>query len=170
LVAAGALAGDDPVIGEVRAVMGALTGQPSPNLPQPWASLVSGRSRQGGPSGIVALGAVTPPVDDTNICVEALSSSGDSFEVQVTVSPDNHARGPFRASITTPRITWWAEDDRRNSYLGSIGNWAGGGDVGQGSVVYWPALDPKSKELRIMPTGSTHRAVITVPLPHWKSR
>ncbi|MGH9918955.1 MAG: hypothetical protein ACRD6W_08830, partial [Nitrososphaerales archaeon] len=170
LVAAGALAPDDPAIDEVKAVMAAFTGQVSANLPQPWASLLSGRGSRGGPSGMVALGAVTPPIDGTTICVEALVSSPESFEVHVVVSPDvQMGFGPMDTAITAPRITWWAEDDRQNHYLGGMGSWGGGEDHGQGSILFWPALDPKAKELRLLPTGPSHRAVISVLLPEWKA-
>jgi hypothetical protein len=73
------------------------------------------------------------------------------------------------ASVTGSGIEWWAEDDLENSYLGAIGKWGGGADIAEGTVIYWPALDPQATRLRIMPTGSHERAVITVDLPRWVS-
>jgi len=167
LVAAGAIASDNHVINEVRDVFAAFTGQrPHGAIPKPWASLVAGLARQGGTSGIIGLGAVTPPFDDTVVSLEALTVTNGNFELHLTVSPNSAApMGPMSPSVLGPGIEWWAEDDRENSYLGAIGNWGGGADIGEGSVFYWPALDPQATRLRLMLTGSHERAVITVDLP-----
>ncbi len=167
LVAAGAIAPDSDVIYEVRDVLAAFSGQqPQGVIPEPWASLLAGIARQGQHSGIVGLGAVTPPFDDTVVSVEALTLANGSFELHLAISPDSAARmEPMSSPIRGTGIEWWAEDDQGNSYLGAIGSWGGGGDIGEGTITYWPALDPRASLLRIMPTGSKERAVITVELP-----
>jgi hypothetical protein len=169
LVAAGALTYDDPAIGEIRDVLAAFSGQqPLGVVPHPWAELLAGLGRQGGPSGIVGLGVVTPPFDDTVVSLETLMVTDGNFEVHLAMSPNSAAvRGPMSISITGPAIEWWADDDVGNCYLGAIGNWGGGGDIGEGTVTYWPALDPRASRLRILPTGSHKRAAITVDLPRW---
>ncbi|MFZ0667587.1 MAG: hypothetical protein WAM97_17695 [Acidimicrobiales bacterium] len=170
LTAAGALAADAKVIEDARRVMAAWAGQTSPGLPEPWASLIANRGRLRGPSGVVALGAVTPPVDGTVIAVDALVSSRETFDLRVSASPDLLQGGTARFVLDGSAIMWWAEDDRRNHYLGTIGDWGSDGSVGTGTVVYTPPLDPAATELRILPTGSTERAVITVALPDWGLR
>jgi len=200
LVAAGALSADNNAIQAVRAVLAANSGQgvgfsgpisgvgpPSapgasqtnPKLPKPWASLLaaranllsgSGGATGSGPCGNVGLGVLTPPVDGVTIGLGALSSSSDSFDLLVVVSPDFSVHGGhFGASapVGSPTIAWWAEDDRGNHYVGSVGRWAGNGDLGQGTVTFLPALDPASKELRILPSCTTERAVVTLKLPDW---
>jgi hypothetical protein len=83
-----------------------------------------------------------------------------NFELHLAVSPNSAApMGPMSASVTGSGIEWWAEDDLENSYLGAIGKWGGGADIAEGTVIYWPALDPQATRLRIMPTGSHERAV-----------
>jgi hypothetical protein len=169
-VAAGALVAGSKAIEDVHKVMKAWKGQPSPDVPEPWGSLIANRGRQGGPSGVVGVGTVTPPIDGTVICVDALLSSPEIFELHVSGSPDMQFHGGIRPAADSSSITWWAEDDRRNHYLGSIGSWTHDGSVGTGTIVYTPALDPAATELRILPTGSSERAVITVKLPDWNRR
>ncbi len=172
LVAVGALDRDNPVIDEVLSVLAAFSGQqPSAIVPEPWAALLAGVARQGGRSGIIALGVVTPPFDDMVASLEALMVADGNFEVHVVVSPDSAGpRGAMPYSVTGPRVEWWAADDMGNSYLGAIGSWGGGGDIGEGAVTYWPALDPRATQLRITPTGSHERAVITVEIPEFEER
>ncbi len=172
LVAAGAIAPDSRVIDEVRDVLAAFSGQqPQGVVPEPWASLLAGVARQGGHSGIIGLGAVTPPFDETILSLEALTLTDGNFEIHLAMSPDSAARmGPISSSVRQTSTEWWAEDDLGNSYLGAIGSWGGGGDIGEGTVTYWPALDPRASVLRIMPTGSHERAVITVELPQPEER
>ena len=172
LISAGAIAPDNHVIDEVRDVFAAFTGrQPQGVIPKPWASLLAGVARQGGPSGIIGLGAVTPPFDDTVVSLEALTMTDGNFELHLAVSPNSAgSMGPMSSSVIGPGVEWWAEDDLENSYLGAIGNWGGGADVAEGTISYWPALDPRATRLRIMPTGFHERAVITVDLPRWEER
>jgi hypothetical protein len=169
LVAAGALVYDDPAIGEIRDVLAAFSGQqPMGVVPHPWAELLAGLARQGGPSGIIGLGVVTPPFDDTVVSLEALMVTDGNFELHLAMSPNSAAvRGAMSISVTGPAIEWWADDDVGNCYLGAIGNWGGGDDIGEGTVTYWPALDPRATRLRLLPTGSHERAVIAVDLPRW---
>ncbi len=172
LIAAKALVQDDPVIEEVRDVLAAFTGQqPQGVIREPWAGLLAGAGRQSGASGIIPLGAVTPPFDDTVISLEALMAINGEFELHLAMSPNStEPRGPMSPSVTGPGIEWWAEDDIGNSYLGALGNWGWVDGIGEGTVTYWPALDPSANQVRIMPTGSRERAVITIDLPRWEER
>jgi hypothetical protein len=172
LIAAGALVPDNPAIDEIRDVLAAFTGQqPQGVIPQPWAGLLAGLGRQGGPSGIVALGVVTPVFDDVIISFEALIVMDGNFELHLSMSPDLVAtRAPMSSWITGPAIEWWAQDNLDNWHLGAVGNWGSGPDIGEGTVTYWPALDPLATQLRIMPTGLHERAVITIDLPSWEER
>jgi hypothetical protein len=169
-IAAGALAADAKVIRDVHQVMAAMWGgQTNSSLPEPWASWSTNRGRQGGPSGIIGLGTVTPPIDGTTIALDVLASSSESFELHFSISPaiqPHPGDHPFVTSNTA--ITWWAQDDRRNHYFGRIDAWSSDGSIGSGTVVFTPAVDPDATELRIIPTGFTERAVIPVALPDWK--
>jgi hypothetical protein len=172
LVAAGALPPDDPVIGDIEAVLEALgpmqTLRTGRRPPEPWPSLFARRGREDGPTGTVVIGAITPDFGGISAAALSLESSEDGFEVRVELAPDVHMGGPFTSSIDGPPLAWWAADDCGNHYLGAIGAWSGGGDRGSGDVAFWPALDPNAKQLDIMPTTETMRAVIRVPLP-WAS-
>jgi hypothetical protein len=172
LIAAGALAPNNPAIDEIRDVLAAFTGQqPQGVIPQPWAALLAGLGRQGGPTGVVALGVVTPVFNDTVVSLEALMVTDGNFELHVAMSPDSMAaRGPMSFSVKGSSFEWWAQDNLDNWYLGAVGNWGSGPDIGEGTVTYWPALDPLATQVRIMPTGSQERAVITVDLPRWEER
>jgi hypothetical protein len=178
LVAAGALKPESPAIEKVLAVAHALqqgVGAAYGHLPQPWASLIARLGTSDDRRRSVPVGVVTLPVDGVVISVEGVvlsdPSSGEQsgpargFEVYVTTSP-GVGFGPHLAIIDRPRIGWWAHDDRNNYYLGSQGTWGFSHDGGQshGTVNYQPALDPRATELRLMPTGLTQQAIITLPV------
>jgi len=171
MVDAGALDPEAPELDRLRAVERAMAGEGEWDaLPEPWASLMTGRSRHDGPSGIVPFGIVTS-VDGTHISIEALRFHEGTMETHVVVSPDiTHLWGPFSMQVRQSPIRWWAEDDRGNAYLGGPGSWGGGGTRGEGTIRYWPSLYPDATMLHLMPTGNRERAVITVELPTWSER
>jgi hypothetical protein len=169
LVAAGAIAANDPTIDDVRTVLSAFSGQALPaTIGEPWRSLLAVPHPAGGPSGIIPLGVVTPTFDDMTVSFEAMVLDDGVFEVHVETSPAiAQPLGPMPLSLVTP-ISWWAEDDLGNHYLGAITNWGGGADTSFGTVTYWPALKQGATEIRLAPTGSNERAVIVVPLSRLK--
>ena len=134
-------------------------------LPEPWRSLLAGRGRADGPVGAVAIGAATPSFGDgLSVLVLVLQSEPAGFQVEVETSAElGHM--PF-ASVVDERaeLTWWAADDRGGHYLGEISNWSSNQDGYEGTIDFWPALDPRAAVLELMPTAVTERAVITVPL------
>jgi hypothetical protein len=171
LIAAGALAPDDPIIGSVNAIASAIA-QPatasSATLPGPWASLFARLGRQDGPSGAVAVGVVTPPFDGVVVGVDALLATSIGFDTFVATSPGTlFGPMPFDLSVKDPRVTWWAEDDHGNHYLGASGGWGGGPSLTEGTINFTPALDRRATELCLQPTLTAERAVITVRLPDW---
>ena len=170
LIAAGALETDDPAIGEVRKVMGALfrgSGTvPATNaaLPQPWRSVLARRGRASGPEGLAVAGATTPPLDGFTLAILAVRSTDERFYADVETVPGlPHSHWPFGA-VDRPLLAWWATDDRGQHYLGAQGEWQFSEDRSGGQIEFWPALDPAAKVLDIMPTTMTARAVIRVPL------
>jgi len=177
LVAAGALELDDPVIEHVRAVAEALPHHPrmpmgggapggAPGtLLEPWRSLVARAGRSDGPELSLAVTAVTPAFDGHRAVITGLRSGADGFTVDAEVSPGTFGYGPFAAELGATSLVWWAADDRGGHYLAQSGAWSSGPDSGQGELLFYPALDPRAKVLRIMPTATTKRAVITIPLP-----
>lgn len=176
LVAAGALAQDDPRLAELRSVhtqlprhpRGRRAGGGSSRLPEPWRSLGARLGREDGPTGTVALGAVTPEFDAYVVAVASLESSPHSFTLEVEAA-GALAHGPFAPALAGGRLAWWASDDRGNHYLGQMGGWSGADDSMSGTIEFEAPLDPKAMRLEIMPTGDTARAVISVELP-WSPR
>jgi hypothetical protein len=172
LIAAGALRTDSPAINEVRAVAMAFTGHPvtTTELPVPWASLLSRWSREDGSTGAVGLSLAVPRIGDASICMEGLVSGASEFRVYLTVSPAWQLTGaPFIGLEAVAPLSWWAEDDVGNYYLGTVsdGRHAAHGDRADGSIRFWPGLDPRASELRILTATKTHRAVCPVTLPRW---
>jgi hypothetical protein len=166
LLDAGAIATDNPVLDEVRAVLAAFSGQPAAaTLREPWKSLLAAPRRAGSQSAVVALGVVTPPIGGLVIAFDALVVTDGVFEVHVGTSPNVSQWNPMDPSLATATISWWAEDNLDNHYLGAVTRWGGGSDIGTGNVVYWPSLDPEATELRLTPTGARQRAVISVAIP-----
>jgi hypothetical protein len=171
LIAAGAVHDSDPVLTETRAIAAAFGGQGNAGaaLPRPWASLLARMGAGSGASGTIPIGVVTPPVDGVAISILGLRTTEQGFELLVATSPGIHV-GHFR-QVDSTRIAWWAEDNRGNSYLGASGSWGGGPDHSEGTIDYWPALDTRATELRLMPTGLTERAIVALtPLPWAKRR
>ena len=123
-----------------------------------------------GPTGAAAISIVTDPVDGTSICAEGLVSSPDSFQVSVATSPGEPiASHPFRTGVKEVALAWSAEDDRGNHHVGGMNGWGGGPDLSEGTIEFWPPIHPQARELKLMATGATERAVITVHLPEWNA-
>ena len=176
MVAAGALAADDPELDAIRSVGGGLPRHPrmggrgrgagtsSTGLPEPWKSALGGRSRSNGPTAILALDVVTPLFEGFSVAISSLRSGADHLDIEVEVSPGpGHPR--WATTLDAPRLGWWAQDDRGGHFLGSWGNWSGSQDRSSGTINFNGALHPKAKEVRIVPTALRTRAVITIPLP-----
>jgi hypothetical protein len=173
LIAAGALPSDDPVLAQIRAAQSAMPHHPgmrsgghsgTRSLPEPWRSLFGRQGREDGPEGTLAVSAVTPEFDGFGVAVSCLDSRADGFGLEVEVTPGFVGHGAFREEPGSSRLAWWAADERGNHHLGQIGSWSGGDGYGTGELNFWPPLRPKARQLLIMPTGETSRAVITVPL------
>ncbi len=166
LVAIGALDEDDPVLVEVRRIAGAVAGAaPVPGLPEPWASLLGRYSKADGRTGSLAIGAVIDDLDGFSIRLDMLTSEQTSFSISLAMSPGTPLLRHFPGAILEPSpITWWAEDDRMNAYVAFSDRGGGGGNVAEGQVTSLAALDPKATLLRLLPTASSCRAVVTIPL------
>ncbi len=170
LVTAGALAGDDPAIAEVRAVANGLfhgagtTARSRAALPEPWRSMLGRRGQGGGPEGLVVAGVTTPPFDGVTLAVLAVRSTDEGFSADVEVVPALPHEHWSRDEVDVPLLAWWAADDRGHHYLGHQGDWHSGLHRSGGQIDFWPALDPAAQVLDIMPTTVAARAVIRVPL------
>ena len=172
LVAAGALASDDPGLAEVRAVAAQLSrgtggtraaGRHGP-LPEPWRSLLARRGRGGGPRGLAVAGVTTPEFDGITVAVLAVQSEDEGFSADVELVPGvPHWRWDL-APVDQPLLAWWAADDRGHHYLGQSGSWHSSEEHSGGQVHFWPALDPAARVVDIMPTTMAARAVIRLPL------
>ena len=166
LVATGALRRDDAIVGEVQRVATAFTsGRTTPNLPPLWAALLRRMSKSDGPAGTLTIGSVVESLEKCSIRFDSLTSEEDSFSVAVAVSPGwpllMHFPG-FR--LDRSPINWWAEDDRNNTYVFVAGNNGGSDGIAEGTIHSMAPLDPKAKVLRLLPTGTSERAVVTIPL------
>lgn len=171
LVAAGALAADDPAIAAARAVLrqhthgGGPGGSRRARLAEPWRSLLAGGGRGAGPDGRVMVGAATPRFDGVTVAVLAVRSTADELTADVEIAPGQpHWHGGL-SRVDEPMLIWWAADDRGGYYLGQPGGWHSAPERAGGQVEFWPVLDPAATRLDIMPTTLTQRAVIRVPLP-----
>lgn len=175
LIAAEALPDDDPDIGNARAILamlrprGAATPDKPDGLAQPWRSLLARWDQARGPVGTVTVGAITPPFDGVTAAVVALKSEDEHFGIKVELAPCVHNGLPWRDLPDQQYLTWWAADDRDNYYLGEPGSWFPDDDRCGGAIGFWPALDPQAARIDLMPTATSARAVIRVPLP-WSER
>lgn len=171
LLAVGAIDASDPqlqAIGRVAATRSGRAGVGTGSggeVPEPWASLLAARARVvDGATAVVPVGVVTPPVDGVVVAVHALEAEPQGFGLEVETAPGwgLHRRftEPGRSALA-----WWVEDDRGGVHLGHVGNSGGSPDRMTGTVQFTGGLDPAARELRIVVTGLTERAVITVEDP-----
>jgi len=174
LVAAGALAADDPAIAEARAVLrqhaqGGQRGAGAQRLAEPWRSLLAARGRGPAPHGRVMVGAATPRFDGVTVAVLAVRSTGEELTADVALAPGLPHWHEGLSQVGQPMLIWWAADDVGGYYLGQPGNWQSSDERAGGTVEFWPALDAAATRLDIMPTTLAERAVIRIPL-NWVSR
>jgi hypothetical protein len=169
LVAAGALAADDPDLDRFAALRHELPGpfgderpvrQMDPSMPEPWASLLRRRGRTDGPSGILQIGAETPAFDDHRVGVDVLESGPRSFTVVVRESPRASKLGHETRAVEDRQVIWWARDDHGNHYLAHADN--------HGDQTFRTPLDPRATRLDLLPTTVHGRAVISIPL-RWET-
>jgi hypothetical protein len=165
LLAVGALEEDDPLLLEIRRIAGAVAGAaPVPGLSEPWASLVARFAKADGLQGRLAIGAVIDDLDGFSIRLDALISEAGSFSISLAISPGTPLLRFPGVDLEPSPIIWWAEDDRQNAYVAFSDRGGGSDNLAEGQVTSLAALDPKATELRLFPTASRTRAVITVPL------
>jgi len=179
LIAAGALAADDPMIELARLVQervpGGMRHHPGSgsgavhNAPDPWPSLLRRAGRSDGPTGMVIVGVATPVFDDHAAAVYCLDSHADGFTMLAAVSPPDVERHPGNLDLEDRSLAWWARDDRGNHYLGTWNGSRGDDAIKTGTLAFAPALDPVAKRLEVLPTGLHARAVISFPLT-WSER
>jgi hypothetical protein len=135
-----------------------------PGLAEPWRSLLARWGQAGGPVCTIAVGAVPTPFDGVTAAVIALESRAEHFGITVELVPDVRTGLPDGDLPDQPHLTWWAVDDLGNYYLGEQGSWSPGGNPSWGAIGFWPALDPRAASIDLLPTATTARAVIRVPV------
>ena len=97
--------------------------------------------------------------------VIALESRDEHFGISVELVPQVRTGLPYRDLSGQQHLTWWAADNLGNCYLGEQGSWDPCGGRCRGAIGFWPALDARASSIDLMPTATTARAVIRVPLP-----
>ena len=117
------------------------TGVPG-ELPGPWHSLLARWGQTGGPVATIPVGAITPSFDGVTAAVIALESRDEHFGIGVELVPQARTGLPYR-------------DLPAQQHLGRC----------RGLIGFWPALDARASSIDLMPTATTARAVIRVPLP-----
>jgi hypothetical protein len=166
LVATGALTEDDAMLRELRTIAEALgNAAPAPGLPDPWNSLLSRYTQNDGRVGTLTVGALIEDLEGLSVRIDAVSTQPGSFSISLAMSPgDSLIRHVPGGDAGPMPITWWAKDDRGNTYVAFADRGEGGPDVMEGQVTSLAPLDPKATELILLPTGSHSRAVLTIPL------
>ena len=71
---------------------------------------------------------------------------------------------PYRDLPAQQHLTWWAADNLGNYYLGEQGSWDPRGGRGRAQWAL-ASSDPRASSIDLMPTATTARAVIRLPLP-----
>jgi hypothetical protein len=135
------------------------------SMPVSWRSLLARWGRADGPAGSILVGKVSATFDGVKVAVTAIDSRPECFSIDVEVVPGLRTGLPYRALADLRHITWWAVDDQGNYSLAEQWSWSSGASRAQGSLGFWPGLDPRAAWVDLMPTTRSARAVIRVPLP-----
>jgi hypothetical protein len=134
---------------------------PTSGLVEPWGSLLDRRGADDGPEWTLVLGAVAPTCDAVQFAANSITSDLDGVEVEFDVAPNLMGVG----ALDELPVAWWARDDLENHYLGIPTGGGVRGDSAQGTMRYWPALDPRAKRLDLLMCVESHQAVVSVSLP-----
>jgi hypothetical protein len=171
LVAAGALEEGSLLLQDLRSVTARMPRRPlhqrritrasTPGLVEPWGSLLDRLGSDDGPEWTLVLGAVAPSCDGVQFAANSITSDQAGFEVEFDVAPN---LGGVSALDQLP-VAWGARDDRENHYLGIPTGGGVRGDSAQGTMCFWPALDPRAKRLDLLMCVESHQAVVSVSLP-----
>jgi hypothetical protein len=170
LVAAGALEEGSLLVQDLRAVTARmprrlhqrrLSGGSTRSLVEPWGSLLDRLGSDDGPEWTLVLGAVAPACDGVQFAANAITSDLAGFEVEFDVAPNLSGV----AALDELPVAWWARDDRESHYLGIPTGGGVRGDSAQGTMRYWPALDPRAERLDLLMCVESHQAVVSVSLP-----
>jgi hypothetical protein len=171
LVAAGALQEGSRLVADLRAVTARIPRRPlhqrrvtrasTPGLVEPWGSLLLGLGPDDGPEWTLVLGAVAPVCDGVQFAANSITSDLDGFEVEFDVAPYVLGVG----ALEELPVAWWARDDLENHYLGIPTGGGVRGDTAQGTLRYWPTLDPRAQRLDLLMCVESHQAVVSISLP-----
>jgi len=132
------------------------------SLVEPWGSLLRRLGSDDGPEWTLVLGAVAPSCEGVQFAANSITSDLAGFEVEFDVGPNVLGVG----ALDELPVAWWARDDLENHYLGIPTVWGGSDDDrAQGTMRYWPALDPRAKRLDLLMCVESHQAVVSVSLP-----
>jgi hypothetical protein len=171
LLSAGAVDERSRLLKQLRAVAARMPRRPLHSRPvpggstrglvEPWRSLLRRLGSDDGPEWTLVLGAVTPPCDGVQFAANSITSDLAGFEVEFEVAPNLRARG----ALDELPVAFWGRDDLGNHYLGAPNDWSGSNDRVQGTMRYWPALDPRATRLDLLVCVETHQAVVSISLP-----
>jgi hypothetical protein len=171
LVAAGVLEEGSMLVQDLRSVTARLPRRPlhqrgvpggsTRSLVEPWGSLLRRLGSDDGPEWTLVLGAVAPSCDGVQFAANSITSDLAGFEVEFEVAPN--VLGV--AALDELPVAWSARDDLENHYLGIPTGGGVRGDSAQGTIRYWPALDPRAKGLDLLMCVESHQAVVSVFLP-----
>ena len=171
LAAAGALQEGSLLIQDLQAVTARMPRRPlhqrgvpggsTRSLVEPWGSLLDRLGSDDGPEWTLVLGAVAPSCDGVQFAANSITSDLDGFEVEFDVAPNLMGV----AALDELPVAWWARDDLENHYLGIPTGGGVRGDSAQGTMRYWPALDPRAKRIDLLMCVDSHQSVVSVSLP-----
>jgi hypothetical protein len=170
LLAAGALDEASLRLKDLRAVAARMPRRPLHQAPrpsrstrglvEPWGSLFCRLGRVDGPEWTLVVDAVIPSCDGVQFAAHWITSGLAGFEAEFEVAPNVLGLG----ALDELPVAWWARDDRGNHYLGVPTGWYASDEGAQGTMRYWPALDPRAKRLDLLVCVDAHQAVISVSI------
>jgi len=170
LLAAGAVDEGSRVLSDLRDVEARMPRRPLHQRPlpggstrclvEPWGSLLRRLGRDDGPDCTLVLDALTPSCDGVQFAANSITSGPAGFEVEFEVAPNVLGVG----ALDELPVAWWARDDRGNHYLGGPADRSISDNGAQGTMRYWPALDPRAKRLDLLMCVDSYQAIVSVSL------
>ena len=130
------------------------------DLPPAWNDVLAGRGKRDGREEVMPVAAVLPEIDGARFALTGLSCSDEAATLRALA----WGWRPEDEPLNQTPFSWWARDSARRWHVARQ-VWSSQHHNGASlDIMLLPPLHPAAISLEIIVTGSSERAVATVPL------
>jgi hypothetical protein len=94
------------------------------------------------------------------LAAHSVTSDSQGFDLEFEIAPNVVQT----TALDELPVAWWARDDRGNHYLGTPNGCGGDYEHAEGTLRFWPTLDPRATVLELVVCADAHQAVISISL------